>query len=50
MVNISELKKQILFEDISNSELEKLAKVIKEVSLKKESFFLRKAKIQKAFI
>ncbi|MDP2277013.1 MAG: cyclic nucleotide-binding domain-containing protein [Nitrospirota bacterium] len=38
MVNISELKKQILFEDISNSELEKLAKVIKEVSLKKGEF------------
>ena len=50
MVNISELKKQILFEDISNSELEKLAKVIKEVSLKKESFSSRKAKIQRAFI
>ncbi len=40
MTSISELKKQILFEDISNSELEKLAKVIKEVSLKKgESLF-----------
>ncbi len=41
MVNISELKKQILFEDISNSELEKLAKVIKEVSLKKGEFLFK---------
>jgi len=41
MVNISELKKQILFEDISDSELEKLSKVIKEVSLKKEDFLFK---------
>ncbi|MDP1853549.1 MAG: cyclic nucleotide-binding domain-containing protein, partial [Candidatus Omnitrophota bacterium] len=31
----------ILFEDISNSELEKLAKVIKEVSLKKGEFLFK---------
>jgi len=41
MANISELKKQVLFEDISDSELEKLSKVIKEVSLKKGEFLFK---------
>jgi len=41
MVSISELKKQILFEDISDAELEKLAKIIKEVSLKRGEFLFK---------
>lgn len=41
MANISELKKQILLEGIADSELEKLAKVIKEVSLKKGEFLFK---------
>lgn len=41
MATISELKKQILLEDISDSELEKLSKVIKEVSLKQGEFLFK---------
>ncbi len=41
MINAKELKKQILFEDISESELEKLAKIIKELSLKKNEFLFK---------
>lgn len=41
MVSISELKKQALFEDISSTELEKLAKVMKEISIKKEGFLFK---------
>ena len=41
MVSVSELKKQVLFEDISNPELEKLSKVIKELSLKKDDFLFK---------
>ncbi len=41
MISISELKKQVLFEDISDPELKKLAKVIKELSLKKDEFLFK---------
>ena len=41
MASVSELKKQVLFEDISNPELEKLSKVIKELSLKKDDFLFK---------
>lgn len=41
MVNISELKRQVLFEGISDSELGKLTKVIKELSLKKGEFLFK---------
>ncbi len=41
MASVSELKKQVLFEDISNPELEKLGKVIKELSLKKDDFLFK---------
>lgn len=41
MVSVSELKKQVLFEDISNPDLEKLSKVIKEMSLKKDDFLFK---------
>lgn len=41
MVNISELKKQILLEDISDSELERLSKITRELSLKKDEFLFK---------
>lgn len=41
MVNISELKKQILFEGIAASELERLSKITKELSLKKDEFLFK---------
>lgn len=41
MVNISELKKQILFEGIADSELERLSKITKELSLKKDEFLFK---------
>jgi len=41
MVSIKELKKQVLFEDISDREMEKLAKVIKELSLKKDELLFK---------
>lgn len=41
MVNIKELKKQVLFEDISDKEMGKLAKVIKELSLKKDELLFK---------
>ncbi len=41
MINAKELKKQILFEDISESDLEKLAKIIKELSLKQNEFLFK---------
>ena len=41
MVSIKELKSRFFFEDISDKEMGKLAKVIKELSLKKMSFFSR---------
>ncbi len=41
MVNISELKKQILFEGISDSELGRLSKITKELSLKKDEFLFK---------
>ena len=50
MVNISELKKQILLEDIADSGLEKLSKITRELSLKKMNFSSRKTKTQRVFI
>ncbi|TAL24252.1 MAG: cyclic nucleotide-binding domain-containing protein [Nitrospirae bacterium] len=41
MVNAKELKKQVLFEDISDREMEKVAKVTKELSLKKDDFLFK---------
>ncbi|MEK7741354.1 MAG: cyclic nucleotide-binding domain-containing protein, partial [Nitrospirota bacterium] len=41
MVNISELKKQILLEDIADSGLEKLSKITRELSLKKDEFLFK---------
>lgn len=41
MVSIKELKKQVLFEDISDREMEKLAKVIKRLSLKKDELLFK---------
>ncbi len=41
MVSIKELKKQVLFEDISDKEMGKLAKVIKELSLKKDELLFK---------
>lgn len=41
MVSKNELRKQVLFEDISDKELEKLAKVIKELTLKKDDFLFK---------
>ncbi len=41
MVSNSELKKQVLFEDISDPELKKLANVIKELSLKKDDVLFK---------
>ncbi|MDO9287801.1 MAG: cyclic nucleotide-binding domain-containing protein [Thermodesulfovibrionales bacterium] len=41
MVSIKELKKQVLFENISDSEMGKLAKVIKELSLKKDELLFK---------
>lgn len=41
MVSIKELKKQVLFEDISDSEMGKLAKVIKRLSLKKDELLFK---------
>lgn len=41
MVSIKELKKQVLFEDISDREMGKLAKVIKELSLKKDELLFK---------
>lgn len=41
MVSTKELKKQVLFEDINDKELEKLAKGIKELSLKKGDFLFK---------
>jgi CRP-like cAMP-binding protein len=41
MVNISELKKQILLEDIADSELERLSKIMQELSLKKDEFIFK---------
>jgi len=41
MISKSELKKQVLFEDISDSELEKLSNIMKELSLKKDEFLFK---------
>jgi CRP-like cAMP-binding protein len=41
MVDVKELKKQVLFEDISDKELGRLAKSIKELSLKKGDFLFK---------
>jgi len=41
MITRSDLKKQVLFEDISDPELEKLTKILKELSLKKEEFLFK---------
>lgn len=41
MVSIKELKKQVLFENISDKEMGKLAKVIKELSLKKDELLFK---------
>jgi len=41
MVSTKELKKQVLFEDINDKELEKLAEGIKELSLKKGDFLFK---------
>ena len=41
MVTVSELKKQILLEDIVDSELEKLSKITQELSLKKDEFLFK---------
>lgn len=41
MVNVSELKNQILFEDIGAEDLERISKSIKEISLKKGDFLFR---------
>lgn len=41
MLSINELREQILFEGTSDSELGKLTKVIKELSLKKDEFLFK---------
>lgn len=41
MFNAKELTKQVLFEDISDNELEKLSKAIKELALKKNDFLFK---------
>ena len=41
MATISELKKQILLEDIADSELESLSKIIQELSFKKGEFLFK---------
>lgn len=41
MVNAKELKKQVLFEDIKDKELENLTKAIVEISLKKGDFLFK---------
>lgn len=41
MVSKSEMRKQLLFEDLGESELEKLTSVVKELSLKKEGILFK---------
>jgi CRP-like cAMP-binding protein len=41
MVKTSLLKKQVLLEDISNSDLEKIAKVVKRLSFKKGEYLFK---------
>ncbi|MBI4823288.1 MAG: cyclic nucleotide-binding domain-containing protein [Nitrospirae bacterium] len=41
MVSKTELRKQLLFEDFAESELEKLTSIVKELSLKKEGLLFK---------
>lgn len=41
MANVTDLKKQVLFEDIGESGLEKMTKIIREITLKKGEFLFK---------